>query len=420
MLLSILVPVYNVESYIPRCIDSLLNQLYTDYEIILVDDGSTDKSGEICDAYAMDDNRIKVIHQNNTGPSAARYAGLMASKGKYVAFVDGDDYLDSDMIEQLMNPIIEDDSIDISIGGHVLDRIDGSIVNALSDGIKVTYYNYVEAMADMFEGKKFIWSLWGKIYKKELLLTYGIMSTCPSSHGDDTYVNSQVFPIAKKMVFVPVYGYHYCMRSDSMMHKAFNTSQIATVDVLNNLMEKYSNISNRVFNALGNEFMKLSIRYLKNMLDEPGQYHEYIAELQKKVSGWRHKLSLDVQQEYALERLLVEPHEYLEWKEHFLEKISDFCRADNHGTRVYIYGTGAYGKETFSLLLSNNIVFSGFIESIPKKKMVENYPIYSMSDIDDGAKVIIAMNYQNSLSVQRIVNEKNIDVLYIWKYFLVV
>ena len=420
MLLSVLVPVYNVEKYVARCIDSLLSQTYRDIEIVLVDDGSTDKSGYICDVYAKSDTRIKVIHKDNGGLASARCAGLMASTGEYVAFVDSDDYVDSDMFAQLMEPILEDDGVDISLGGHVINKIDGSIVNIFSDRTSEIYYDFIEAMADMFEGKKFIWSLCGKVYKRELFIQDALMANWPSSHGEDTYANSMVFPMAKKMVFVPVYGYHYCMRSDSMMHKAFDTSKIATVDVLNNLMERYSNISNRLFNALGNEFMKLSIRYLKNMLDEPGQYHEYIAELQKKVSGWRHKLSLDVQQEYALERLLVEPHEYLEWKEHFLEKISDFCRADNHGTGVYIYGTGAYGKETFSLLLSNNIGFSGFIESIPKKKMFENYPVYSMSDIDDGAKVIIAMNYQNSLSVQRIVNEKNIDALYIWKYFLVV
>ena len=420
MLLSVLVPVYNVEKYVARCIDSLLSQTYRDIEIVLVDDGSTDKSGYICDVYAKSDTRIKVIHKDNGGLASARCAGLMASTGEYVAFVDSDDYVDSDMFAQLMEPILEDDGVDISLGGHVINKIDGSIVNIFTDKTSEIYYDFIEAMADMFEGKKFIWSFCGKVYKRELFIQDTLMANWPSSHGEDTYANSMVFPMAKKMVFVPVYGYHYCMRSDSMMYKAFNTSKIATVDVLNNLMEKYSNISNRLFNALGNEFMKLSIRYLKNMLDEPGQYHEYIAELQKKVSSWRHKLSVDVQQEYALERLLVEPHEYLEWKEHFLEKISDFCRADNHGTGVYIYGTGAYGKETFSLLLSNNIVFSGFIESIPKKKMCENYPIYSMSDIDDGAKVIIAMNYQNSLSVQRIVNEKNIDVLYIWKYFLVV
>lgn len=420
MLLSVLVPVYNVEKYVARCIDSLLSQTYRDIEIVLVDDGSTDKSGYICDVYAKSDTRIKVIHKDNGGLASARCAGLMASTGEYVAFVDSDDYVDSDMFAQLMEPILEDDGVDISLGGHVVNKIDGSIVNIFSDRTSEIYYDFIEAMADMFEGKKFIWSLFGKVYKRELFIQDALMANWPSSHGEDTYANSMVFPMAKKMVFVPVYGYHYCMRSDSMMHKAFDTSKIATVDVLNNLMERYSNISNRLFNALGNEFMKLSIRYLKNMLDEPGQYHEYIAELQKKVSGWRHKLSLDVQQEYALERLLVEPHEYLEWKEHFLEKISDFCRADNHGTGVYIYGTGAYGKETFSLLLSNNIGFSGFIESIPKKKMFENYPVYSMSDIDDGAKVIIAMNYQNSLSVQRIANEKNIDALYIWKYFLVV
>ena len=101
MLISIIVPIYNVELYLEKCIESIINQTYKNLEIILVDDGSTDSCGKICDEYAKKDNRIKVIHKINGGLSDARNKGMEIAKGKYIGFVDGDDYVASDMYETL-------------------------------------------------------------------------------------------------------------------------------------------------------------------------------------------------------------------------------------------------------------------------------------------------------------------------------
>lgn len=117
-LVSIIIPVYNVEEYLRECIDSILNQSYYNLEIIMVDDGSTDDSGNICDAYAKKDSRIHVVHQENGGPSKARNSGLFIKNGQYVMFVDGDDFIYPDCIECLVNCIEETDA-DIVIGGHV-------------------------------------------------------------------------------------------------------------------------------------------------------------------------------------------------------------------------------------------------------------------------------------------------------------
>jgi len=105
MELSILVPVYNTEKYLKRCVESLLSQSVKDYEVILVDDGSTDGSGSICDEFARKDSRVRVIHQENAGPSAARLAGIRASCGAYLGFVDSDDYVESDFYERLLAPV---------------------------------------------------------------------------------------------------------------------------------------------------------------------------------------------------------------------------------------------------------------------------------------------------------------------------
>ena len=113
--ISIIIPVYNSERYIHRCIDSILRQTYQDYELILVDDGSTDRSGEICKSYANEDNRIIVIYQKNAGVSSARNAGLAIAKGKYITFCDSDDELLPDYLAVMIN---EPEEAELVIAGY--------------------------------------------------------------------------------------------------------------------------------------------------------------------------------------------------------------------------------------------------------------------------------------------------------------
>lgn len=113
-MISVIIPIYNVEEYLEKCVNSVLNQTYSDLEIILVDDGSTDNSGKICDELKNKDNRIIVIHQENQGLSAARNAGIAKALGEYIAFVDSDDYIMEDMYETLYKNLEKTDA-DISI-----------------------------------------------------------------------------------------------------------------------------------------------------------------------------------------------------------------------------------------------------------------------------------------------------------------
>ena len=115
-LISVVVPIYNVEHYLERCLDSIISQTYTNLEIILVDDGSTDRSGAIADAYAAKDSRVKVIHQKNGGLSIARNTGIEACRGEYLLFIDSDDYIAPNMCECLLSHLTEADA-DIAIGG---------------------------------------------------------------------------------------------------------------------------------------------------------------------------------------------------------------------------------------------------------------------------------------------------------------
>lgn len=109
-LISIIIPVYNVERYLNKCLDSIINQTYKNLEIVLVDDGSTDRSGLICDDYAAKDNRVIVLHKENSGVSEARNIGLKHSTGEFIGFVDGDDYVDRQMYELLLERLESDNS----------------------------------------------------------------------------------------------------------------------------------------------------------------------------------------------------------------------------------------------------------------------------------------------------------------------
>ena len=119
-LISVIVPVYNIEKYLPKCLDSLFNQTYKNLDILLIDDGSTDHSGQICDEYARKDSRCRVIHQSKMGLWAARNAGQIASRGSFLYFPDGDDYFHYDLLRQMHEAISGGNNYDVAIVGSVI------------------------------------------------------------------------------------------------------------------------------------------------------------------------------------------------------------------------------------------------------------------------------------------------------------
>ena len=135
-LISIIVPVYNVENYLRKCVDSIINQSYKNLEIILVDDGSTDSSGKICDEYSLKDSRIKVIHKKNGGLSDARNAGMEIASGDFWGFVDSDDYIDSDMYSVLLENLLGAEA-DLSACGRIF-TYDGKEIPEYSENNPVT------------------------------------------------------------------------------------------------------------------------------------------------------------------------------------------------------------------------------------------------------------------------------------------
>lgn len=161
-LISVIVPVYNVEPYLRKCVDSILNQTYRNLEVILVDDGSPDGCPAICDEYAAKDDRVRVIHKQNGGLSDARNAGMAVARGEYLSFVDSDDMLPPDAMEILLNTAISEQA-DMVIGGH--SRFE-EVPAAPSDlQISVKRWTPVEAMADMLKNGC---ASWARLYRREL------------------------------------------------------------------------------------------------------------------------------------------------------------------------------------------------------------------------------------------------------------
>ena len=164
-LISVIVPVYNVESYLEKCIESIQNQSYKSLEIILVNDGSTDSSGDICDKYAACDKRIRVIHQKNGGISSARNTGLEVANGDYIAFVDSDDYIELKMYEDLLN-ILKEYNLDIIECGSFKDK-NGMITGGCND-VQIEIYEKDDALRlAMHDG---FTSVWNKLYKRDIVI----------------------------------------------------------------------------------------------------------------------------------------------------------------------------------------------------------------------------------------------------------
>lgn len=165
-LVSVIIPIYKVETYLPKCIDSVLNQTYQNLEVILIDDGSPDNCGLICDEYAARDPRIKVIHKPNGGLSDARNAGMAASTGEYLSFVDSDDWLPNDSIQYLYN-LLTKNNAQLAIGGHErVNDYDGRILHSDYIGTEnIKVMNKLEAMRDMFHNGC---ASWARLYKREI------------------------------------------------------------------------------------------------------------------------------------------------------------------------------------------------------------------------------------------------------------
>lgn len=215
--ISIIVPAYNIEEYLSRCLDSLLEQTYRNLEIIVVDDGSSDKTGKILDWYAGSDGRIVAIHTKNQGVSAARNIGLDQATGQFIGFVDGDDFVEQDMFETLIKIAIEQ-NVDIAHCGYQM--VFPSRVDYYYNTGTQRKMNREEGLQELMKGHIIEPGLWNKLYRAELFsdvrLPIGI------TEREDLFCNFELFSKAKNSFFYDVPKYHYMIREGSATTERFS------------------------------------------------------------------------------------------------------------------------------------------------------------------------------------------------------
>ncbi len=229
-LISIIVPVFNVETYVERCIESLISQSYRNIEIIIVDDGSTDNSGKICDKYRERDSRVKVIHKPNGGLADARNTGLDKAKGGYIAFVDSDDWVAADYINEMYKVLVLNDS-DIAV--CKFQRVSQNrVMSHKSNEIQKVYIRE-EAVKQLLY-QKISTSVWGKLYKNDLW--NGVRFPVQRLY-EDVEPSYFIFNKCKKVVCINRILYFYYLRNNSIVNQKFSIRKMDYVENCKNLLK---------------------------------------------------------------------------------------------------------------------------------------------------------------------------------------
>lgn len=203
--ISIIIPAYNTEKYIGRCLDSVLSQSFTDFEILVVDDGSNDKTGEIVQKYARQDKRISYIKQRHMGTGKARNKGLELARGELIAFIDSDDYIDTDYLEKLLPRNGED----IVFSGYARPNQNGKIVEK------------VELKED-FGSRLVAPTVWAKIYRRDFI-TKNKLSFLDTDIGEDVWFNLMAALYAQNVKFLNYVGYYWYINKNSVINKKYKS-----------------------------------------------------------------------------------------------------------------------------------------------------------------------------------------------------
>ncbi len=301
-LISIIVPVYNVEKYIRRCVDSLINQTYKNLEIILIDDGSPDNSGAICDEYAERDNRIKVIHKENGGVSSARNVGLDNTSGEYIGFIDADDYIDFQMYEVLYNNLTDNEA-DISMCVYALENSSGEFIPHYSSEITEAF-DREQAISEMLKQVKYTCSLWDKLFSARLIESVRFDEEI--SHNEDLLFVYQLMKKSDKAVYTSRPMYYYCKNEQSASRVKFSDKNTTMLKAQTMVLEDIRENVPEIYDVALTEYVKTAIFNLTAIVKSNYQNKEYIEKLREIVKdNLRFFLKSYVAKGYKLYAILI-------------------------------------------------------------------------------------------------------------------
>jgi len=277
-LLSVIVPCYNVEKYIDKCIESIVNQSYANLEIILINDGSTDKTGYLCDSWAKKDERIKVIHKHNEGPSLARKNGIEASSGEYLAFIDSDDWIDPEMFTGMMNALINTNS-EIAQCDFCVVEEDGSLKHLVNENKKGSFETVERTKGVLLILEEKIWfsGMCNKIFKKSLFDDIELPKE--RKYAED-FITLFLFHSAQQSVYVHIEYYFRLARVGSLCYPVENQAKHNNArDLSDALFERYVFVKQHLeyHNALSyikTSALKSGIKLLNEIVDYPQYFSE--------------------------------------------------------------------------------------------------------------------------------------------------
>lgn len=273
VLVTIIVPVYNVREYLDACIESIIGQTYKNIEIIIVDDGSTDGSSDICDQFATKDKRIKVLHKHNGGLSSARNAGIDVCKGRYIAFADSDDWIMPDMIECLISNIIEFNA-DIACCDYFSDD------HNIPQGRGVSKYDNSTAISMLFDEVGYKCYAWNKIYKTEL---FNNIRYPEGELFEDIKTTYRLFKEASSVLYVKEAKYYYRLRDNSITRKKFSEKDLDLVNAINYVRDDSLWLEKSKRERLLAGYINYYLFYLKKGLCDEGQIDNEIRVFQEFV-----------------------------------------------------------------------------------------------------------------------------------------
>lgn len=270
-IISIIIPVYNVEEYLGQCLSSIVSQSYSNLEIIIIDDGSTDSSPSICDTAAINDSRIKVIHKSNGGLSNARNVGISMATGKYLAFVDGDDYIYPKMMELLLFYLIQD-NCDVECCNFT----STDVIQLNNNHVENNIFTNDEATSMLLDDNGYKCYAWNKLYRRELF--YDVMYP-EGKLFEDIQTTYKIFRKAKRIGYIQIPLYYYRLRDGSITRNCFGPRNRELIDAINYIVLESKNLSKDNYDRLVLGYMSYYLGHIKLGLKSHNDLSNEIHEL---------------------------------------------------------------------------------------------------------------------------------------------
>lgn len=399
-LVSVIVPIYNSALYLDELLNSIEKQSYTDLEIILVDDGSIDDSLKICKKHQMIDDRIKVIHQENAGQNSARNTGLKYAEGDYIAFVDSDDILLLDYISNLIGPMIDDEEIDICVGGAKT-KYNSQLCDIYpKTGQLSGYIGLLCFQEEIFNADYFSWTLWGKLFKRELFLNN--ITDFKHKNAEDLLLLWNLLKKVKKVYVIPNSDYIQTIRNDSVTSQKDDRFYMDALDVFREIYDipYEAKKSIKLITAFSERVVHIYMNWLKKGLwDEKLSkkskcldYYDYVVPFFK---IYVEQQSDEINKEYK-KRYLEGTNSLLECYNSMYEKIKN-CSNEK---KLWLYGAGRVAEDMSDILLDKNIFYCGYIVGNKRYEYetLKNKPVLFLGDFSFHEKktVLIATNYKTA------------------------